>query len=148
MGAFQGEGRAAVVVELRGLPARGIVATGAVENLLARGKLTGVRIGVAARALLGRGAVIDIAQSPLKVGGAMTINAFDAAVGAEERKARGGVVEASEALPSSRGVAGFATGYGAVGAASLHSLAKFAVVRIGVTGCAGTILKAVLDGLH
>ncbi len=132
------------MIKLRGLPARGIVATGTVGDLFARGKLGGVGVGVAARALLRGDAVVHVPQGSLEVRRAMTVDAFDAAVRAKKRESSGRMVEAREPLPGGGRVATLAARPRAIGAAGFHPGTEFAAMRIGMTCGASAILEAVL----
>ena len=88
MCALQGECGATVVIEIGGLPASGIVATGAVGDILASGKLPSVRIFVASRTLFRRGVEIDVLQCGFQIRRAVAIGTSHPAVRSDQRKIR------------------------------------------------------------
>ena len=142
--ALQRESCARVVIEFRRLPASYVVAAGAVGHVVALGKLPAVRILVAARAKLRRGAKIDVLQGRLKVGRTVAVGASHAAVRARQREIGLGMVECAQ-LPRRCAVAGLASCGASVGAFVCHLLAELATVWILVASGAGAIFKSVLD---
>lgn len=140
---LQVEFGASVMVEVRRLPSKGIMATGTIRDISASNELARVGIFVATRTLLRSSPKIDIFQGSLQGGRTMTIGTSNATMRADEWEFCRRMVEAIEFLPGIDCVARLATHGTAVGAASLHPVTEFATVRILMAGGARTILELI-----
>src|ERR1700676_164633 len=134
------------MIEFARLPARRVVAPRTIGRVFACGKLSPMRVKVAAGAWFRSGAEIDIFQIGLERRGAMAVRAGYAAVRAQQSKRSLRMVEAVHLFPHGRGVAGFAARNCAVRTLGLHALAELPLVRVQVTSGAGTICKLVFHG--
>ena len=116
---------------------------GAIGTPSIRGKLTGVGILVAPRALLGRRPDHDILHRQFEVGRFVAIEAGNGPVGSNQRIDRRRVVETPNVTPYLGGVAGLAAERFPVWSGLSHSLRKLTLVGIKMAAGACQIIVAI-----
>ena len=136
--ARQGELRALVVVKRRGRPTLVHMAIPALGDSVLGGKLPGVRVRVAAFAILRRALELNFVRPGRHL---MAFVACNRAMSSYQGKFRFRMVKAADVDPGPGGVAGFAAQRSAIGALLRHAVLEFALVGIGVAGGAGAVLE-------
>ena len=134
------------MIKLGGLPPRRVVATRTVGDILARRKLSRVRILMTSRALFRGRCKINVTECGFQIGRPVTINAGHSAMGSDQGKAGLGMIEAIEFLPVGIGMARLAARGRSVCSLRRHCLAELAAMGVLVARGTAAVFKTILYG--
>ena len=143
MCAREREARTPLVIEEGRLPFRRIVAIGARRDPVPIGELRAMDVLMTFFTLLRGRFEIHVHHSGFQVRRLMAVYASGAAMRPHQRKTGLRMIEFLQVFPRTSRMAGFAASLCAIGAPLQHSILELPLMRIGVTDCARTVLKAV-----